>query len=153
MRSGKIMNTNHSPPSDRLEPLLQAFESDDPLRKRVQSVLQALPEEVIEDFLEAPLLHIHPIERKSAWRWSGNSSKRAQGSSPTFLRLPGIDGRCSRCVTLKRKLETDPPQFSRYVIAHELAHAHLHNGRWGDINDREEAADALAAAWGFHRVH
>ncbi|MGC6550473.1 MAG: hypothetical protein ACON5D_14030, partial [Rubripirellula sp.] len=70
-----------------------------------------------------------------------------------FLRLPGTDGRCSRCVTLKRKLETDPPQFSRYVIAHELAHAHLHNGRWGDINDREEAADALAAAWGFHRVH
>jgi hypothetical protein len=39
----------------------------------------------------------------------------------------------------------------RWVIAHELAHAHLRNGgRWlGD--DPEHAADALAAGWGFPR--
>ena len=38
-----------------------------------------------------------------------------------------------------------------YVIAHEFAHAYLRNGGWGEILDREEAADALAAHWGFPR--
>jgi hypothetical protein len=35
------------------------------------------------------------------------------------------------------------------VIAHELAHAYLRNGGWGEISDRELAADALAESWGF----
>ena len=40
----------------------------------------------------------------------------------------------------------------RYVIAHELAHAVLRNGgRWGS-DDPEEAADALAAQWGFAKL-
>jgi len=37
------------------------------------------------------------------------------------------------------------------VIAHEFAHAFLRNGPWGEITDVEEAADALAATWGFIR--
>ena len=52
---------------------------------------------------------------------------------------------------LKRTLRTGRRPFVRWVIAHELAHAHLRNGgRWpGD--DPEHAADALAAGWGFPR--
>jgi len=59
--------------------------------------------------------------------------------------------RASRSVVLKRTLRRRPEKFVRYVIAHELAHAHLRNrGRWpGD--DPEQAADALAAEWGFPR--
>lgn len=128
--------------------LLQAFDAEDPLRKRVESVLRALPCDVIEDFLADPKLHIHPIDRKAT-----QSQRRTlvseQSSSLAFLTLPGKDGRSSRCITLKRKLASDPLVFCYYVIAHELAHAHLHNGRWGEILDREEAADALAAEWGF----
>jgi hypothetical protein len=64
--------------------------------------------------------------------------------------LPSRD-RGSRSVVLKRTLRRRPEAFVKYVIAHELAHAHLRNrGRWpGD--DPEFAADALAASWGFPR--
>jgi hypothetical protein len=41
--------------------------------------------------------------------------------------------------------------FAHYVIAHEFAHAYLRNGPWGNIFDPEDAADALAASWGFPR--
>ncbi len=58
----------------------------------------------------------------------------------------------SRCVVLKPRLEHCSSAFARYIIAHELAHAHLHNGGWGEITDREEAADALAACWGFPKI-
>ncbi len=63
---------------------------------------------------------------------------------------PGRKGG-SRSVVLKRTLRRRPVEFVRYVIAHELAHAHLRNaGRWpGD--DPEHAADALAAEWGYPR--
>lgn len=69
---------------------------------------------------------------------------------PVGLPLPR---KASRSVVLKRTLRRRPPAFVRYVIAHELAHAHLHNGgRWpGD--DPEHAADALAAEWGFPRPY
>ncbi len=55
----------------------------------------------------------------------------------------------SRCIVLKPRLEQCSIKFSRYIIAHEFAHAYLHNGGWGEITDREEAADALAQHWGF----
>ena len=47
----------------------------------------------------------------------------------------------------------DDPRFgtAKYIIAHEFAHAFLRNGGWGEITDAEEAADALAASWGFHK--
>ncbi len=63
------------------------------------------------------------------------------------LRSPGKTG--SRAVVLKRTLRHRPPEFVRWLIAHELAHAHLrHAGRWPG-EDPEVAADALAAEWGF----
>ena len=57
----------------------------------------------------------------------------------------------ARSVVLKRTLQNRPEPFVRWLIAHELAHAYLHNGgRWpGD--DPEAAADALAGEWGFPR--
>jgi Zn-dependent peptidase ImmA (M78 family) len=44
-----------------------------------------------------------------------------------------------------------PPCRVQYVIAHELAHAHLRNGGRWEGDDPERAADALAAEWGFTR--
>lgn len=55
----------------------------------------------------------------------------------------------SRCIVLKPRLEHCSHEFSRYIIAHEFAHAYLYNGGWGEITDREDAADALANHWGF----
>jgi hypothetical protein len=55
----------------------------------------------------------------------------------------------SRAVVLRKKLADCDLCFGLYVIAHELAHAYLRNGGWGEITDREQAADALAASWGF----
>ena len=56
---------------------------------------------------------------------------------------------CYEPVVLKRTLCRRPIEFVRWVIAHELAHAHLRNGgRWAG-DDPERAADALAAGWGF----
>ncbi len=59
--------------------------------------------------------------------------------------------RAGRSVVLKRSLRRRPEPFVRYVIAHELAHAHLRNGGRFPGEDPEHAADALAAAWGFPR--
>ena len=61
------------------------------------------------------------------------------------------DGKGSRCVVLKQRLAECSESFGLYVIAHELAHAFLHNGSWGEISDPEDAADALAESWGFPR--
>jgi hypothetical protein len=70
-------------------------------------------------------------------------------SDTTLLALPTADGRGSRCVVLKPRLAKCSESYGLYVIAHELAHAYLRNGAWGEILDPEEAADALAANWGF----
>lgn len=61
---------------------------------------------------------------------------------------PGPNG-ISQCVVLKPRLDGCSKPFVRYIVAHELAHAMLNNGGWGEIDDREEAADALAASWGY----
>jgi Zn-dependent peptidase ImmA (M78 family) len=52
-------------------------------------------------------------------------------------------------VVLKPQLAECAKTFAHYVIAHELAHACLHNGGWREMDDPETAADALAACWGF----
>ena len=64
--------------------------------------------------------------------------------------MPGV-GQASRSVVLKRTLRHRPEAFVRYVIAHELAHAHLRNRGRSPAEDPEGAADALAAEWGFPR--
>jgi hypothetical protein len=66
------------------------------------------------------------------------------------VKIPG-PARASRSIVLKRTLRHRSPNFVHWLIAHELAHAHLRNkGRWpGD--DPEIAADSLAHLWGFPR--
>ena len=54
-------------------------------------------------------------------------------------------------MVLKPGLNDCAEQFALYIIAHELAHAHLRNGGYGEITDAEAAADFLATHWGFAR--
>jgi hypothetical protein len=118
--------------------LLEAFPQGDPLRRRLAVVLQSLPRDVQHDFLHDPRFRITRLLQQ-------------QPHDQTLLALPAADGRASRCVVLKERLASCPEAYGLYVIAHELAHAHLRNGPWGEITDREQAADALAARWGFPR--
>jgi hypothetical protein len=102
-------------------------------------VLLALPTDVQRDFVDDPRFRI-ALEHFVP----------GQGST-TWLDTPGPIGSGSRCVVLRPRLNDCAEAFACYVIAHELAHAYLRNGGWGDITDPEEAADALAAHWGFSR--
>lgn len=116
---------------------LEPFDDLEPLRERVRVVLGALPREVRRDLLEDPrfrmtLDDLVPGEGRTVW-----------------LACPGPSGNGSRCVVLKPRLADCAKLFAHYVIAHELAHAYLHNGGWGEIDDPEAAADAVAANWGF----
>ncbi|MBI1827657.1 MAG: hypothetical protein HY287_10830 [Planctomycetes bacterium] len=110
-----------------------------PLHDLVVFVLAALPKEVKADLLEDPRFRIAldnfvPGERRTVWMAS-----------------PGPIGRGSRCVILKPRLADGSEVFAKYVIAHELAHAYLRHGGWGDVVEPEAAADALAASWGFSK--
>lgn len=125
---------DHGP---RLEALLAPFVGSASLEKRALAVLRALPIAVRQDFLDDAQFRMAlddyvPNEGRTVW-----------------LACPTPGGNGSRCVVLKPRLADCPEAFAHYVIAHELAHAHLRNGRWGDIADPEAAADALAASWGF----
>lgn len=118
---------------------LEPFAHLAPLRERLAAVLAALPADVQHDFLSDPrfriaLDHFVPGEGRTVW-----------------MACPSPDGNGSRCVVLKPRLATCAEDFAHYVIAHELAHAYLRNGGWGTLTDPEEAADALAAHWGFVR--
>ena len=119
------------------EKYLQAFEHLPILRARVAGVLEALPVEVIEDFQADPTFEIVVEQRVPG------------GGSKMFMSLPPTAQDVSRCVVLRQKLEHAPETFALYVIAHEFAHAFLRNGGWGEITDKEDAADALAESWGY----
>lgn len=116
---------------------LEPFEQLEPLRRRVHAVLLALPEAVQSDFLDDPRFRVALETYQPGKGWS------------VWIALPDPSGQASRCVVLKRRLAECGEAFAKYVIAHEFAHAFLRNGGWGEITDREEAADRLAAQWGF----
>ncbi len=116
---------------------LHAFAECEALRQRVIAVLERLPELVQRDFHDDPRFRIALEKFVPGEGWS------------LWMASPGPVGSGSRCVVLRPKLADCPEAFAHYVIAHEFAHAHLHNGGWGEITDIEEAADALAASWGF----
>ncbi|MCE9606569.1 MAG: hypothetical protein K8U03_16890 [Planctomycetia bacterium] len=118
---------------------LEAFADDETLRARVLDVLTALPAEVQRDFLDDPRFRIAKETFVPGKGWTH------------WMESPGATGSVSRCVLLRARLGSSSTAFAHYVIAHEFAHAFLRNGGWGEITDREEAADALAASWGFRR--
>jgi hypothetical protein len=126
-------------PSLPLDSWLRTFSLDASLHDHVHDVLSSLPDAIRHDFVTDPAFRICDYE------------PAPRGG---FAHIPvGIPAarRPSRSVVLKRTLRHRPPSFVRYVIAHELAHSHLRNrGRWAS-EDPEQAADALAAEWGFPR--
>ena len=119
--------------------LLAPFDNHAQLRQRIAHVLHALPMDVQQDFLTDTTfcVTLEDYSPQSGWRM--------------FMACPSPEQRISRCVVLRGKLEEAEEGFATYVIAHEFAHAFLRNGGWGLITDIEEAADALAASWGFSR--
>lgn len=116
---------------------LSRFSLDAFLHAHVAGVVLVLPDHVREDLVSDGNFRMCDYEP-------------GLGIVHVPVGLPGAGG-AGRAVVLKRTLRKRPAAFVRYVIAHELAHAHLRNrGRWpGD--DPEHAADALAAEWGFPR--
>lgn len=118
---------------------LEPFADYPALQQRVLSVLQQLPDEVQRDFLDDPRFGVAIDNYEPGTGWT------------LFMPTPGPLGQGSRRVVLRPKLDKASEQFASYIIAHEFAHAFLRNGGWGEITDVEEAADALAASWGFHR--
>ena len=152
----KFPNSLRTPPPSRREPAyrvepmnagatrtlrryIEPFADYEALAHRVLTVLRALPDRVLRDFQGDPRFRLAlddcgPTNGRTVW-----------------LSSPGPVGNGSQCVVLKPRLADCPEAFAYYVIAHELAHAHLRNGGWGEIEDAEAAADALAASWGFVR--
>lgn len=120
-------------------PFLAQFADSPILRERVKHVLQSLPAEVVRDFSDDPRFQVTIDNFEPGKGWT------------LIMDLPCPSGSGSRCVVLKRKLADVGDAFAHYVIAHEFAHAYLRNGGWGEIGDPEQAADALAASWGFTR--
>ena len=129
-----------SPPLNPLfEKYTRAFADFPTLAARVLAVLNSLPETVQSDFLGDTRFRVELDNFEAGKGWS------------LFMDLPSPTGEASRCVVLKKRLDECNEAFAHYVIAHEFAHAYLRNGGWNEIADPEDAADALAATWGFSR--
>ncbi len=125
--------------SSRKGELLAGLAEVPSLQSRVAAVLHSLPHFVQVDFSSDPTFQITLEEYSPSSGWT------------LFMAFPSTKTTISRCVVLRRRLAQASADFAKYVIAHEFAHAFLRNGGWGEITDIEEAADALAASWGFVR--
>lgn len=128
-----------TPRNEKLQRYIEDSVGAGALADRVATVMLGLPEAVVTGFLE-----------DSLFRLSVDDLVEGRGRT-VWMACPEPGGNGSRCVVLKPRLAEGPLDFAQYIIAHELAHAHLRNGGWGKIEDPEQAADALAAAWGFGR--
>ncbi|HEX5244700.1 MAG TPA: hypothetical protein VFW23_15660 [Tepidisphaeraceae bacterium] len=126
--------------TEQIENWLSAFELETCLSSHVAAVVERLPGQVRDDLMNDPAFRMCDYE---------------PGPGIVMhvpVSLPGPSG-ASRSVVLKRTLRHRPTSFVRWLIAHELAHAHLrHGGRWKG-EDPEFAADALAAEWGFPKPY
>jgi hypothetical protein len=130
---------SHANPSfDRIDRWLGPFALHEDLHAHTAHVLASLPAPVLDDVTgEAGVVF-----------YDYDPGPGAVMEVP--VRLPG-KSRTSRSIVLKRTLRGRSPAFVRWLIAHEIAHAHLRNGgRWAG-DDPELAADALADEWGFAR--
>ena len=119
---------------------LQPFDEYPVLRDRVRTVLERLPNHIVEDFAQDDSFHITLDNFVPGQGWS------------LWMAMPGVNRNGSRAVVLRKRLNDCDEAFALYIVAHEFAHAHLHNGGWGDYSDPERAADALAESWGFPKV-
>ena len=131
--------TTYTPvvPHHSFDDWLSSFALEPFLHEHVAAVVTALPEHVQSDFLSDPSFSLCDYEPSLL---------------PAHIPLRSPSGKGpSRCVVLKRTLRKRPENFVRWVIAHELAHAHLRNGGRHAGEDPEHAADSLAADWGFPR--
>ena len=120
---------------------LTRFGLDEFLHREVAGVMGNLPRHVFDDFVHDPAFTLCDYEpRPGLAFYVPVGLPRGGGGGP------------SRSVVLKRTLTRRPLPFVRYVIAHELAHAHLRNAGRFPGEDPEHAADALAAEWGFPKA-
>ena len=110
-----------------------------PLADRVVQVLAALPADVLLD-----------LRRDEGFHLALEDFQPGRGTK-VWMPVAAGNWQESRSVVLRPRLNACREDFALYVIAHELAHAYLRNGGWGDIRDPELAADSLAAHWGFAR--
>ena len=124
--------------NERINHWLDGFGLDESLAAHAAEVLGRMPDSAQADLVDDPafrMLDYDPTPGKMTI--IPVAAPRAKSAG--------------RSVLLKRTLRHRPAAFVRWVIAHELAHAHLRNGgRWPG-EDPEHAADALAAQWGFPR--
>jgi hypothetical protein len=115
---------------------LDSFRIDAALRPHVAAVFAKMPGSIRDDLMADPHFHLYDYEPGAA------AVMHVPVGLPTR-------GRPARSVVLKRSLRRASVPFVRWIIAHEIAHAHLRNaGRWHG-EDPEQAANALAEQWGF----
>ena len=144
--------------SQAIHDWLQRFGLDEFLHHEVAGVLGTLPGHVRDDFVGDPAFTLFDYDPRPGLVTHVPVCMprvpRAEGTGDSPGRSPsgGGAGRGgSRSVVLKRTLTRRPLPFVRWVIAHELAHAHLRNAGRFPGEDPEHAADALASEWGFPR--
>lgn len=123
-------------PSEAIDLWLRDFPLDEWIRNHVATVFQNLPEPVRADLMDDPSFVVCDYEP----------------GPDVVMHVPmRFNGKAGRSIVLKRTIKRRPVPFVRWLIAHELAHAYLrHAGRF-ENEDPENAADALAAEWGFPR--
>ena len=110
---------------DSFSKFLTPFGEYPALGERVRTVLAQLPQAVVDDLLNDEGFHVALDNFVDGKGWS------------LWMAMPkGISSR-SRAVVLRKRLNDCDEAFALYIIAHEFAHAHLHNGGWGDISDPE----------------
>ncbi len=115
---------------------LSTFGLDGSIRDHVAVVFTNLPHDVRVDLMDDPGFVL----------WDYDPAPQSIMKVPVRFSAPGKPG---RSVVLKRTINRRPVPFARWVIAHELAHAYLRHGGRFPNEDPENAADSLAASWGF----
>lgn len=132
------MSYNPGMPSAAIGQWLNDFPLDEWIRGHVHVVFENLPEPVRADLMDDPSFVVCDYEPGPAVVMH------------VPVRFTGRGG-AGRSIVLKRTIKRRPVPFVRWLIAHELAHAYLRNAGRHENEDPENAADALAAEWGFPR--
>ena len=125
--------------AEAIDEWLGRFGLQEFIRDEVAGVLGTLPGHVRDDFVDDPGFTLFDYDPRPGL------------VTHVPVGLPRTPGGSGRSVVLKRTLTRRPLPFVRWVIAHELAHAHLRNAGRFPGEDPEHAADALAREWGFPR--